>query len=113
MFQIPDQDMAKLTTEGLSQTCMYYPLRKDMLLYESSLMFINLHVTEWYNGLKELAARTHAPEALLKLYENMKLADPAIAEEEGPMYDNDINVPWTFMDRNYLEMLLEHEEVED
>ena len=106
MFQIPDEDMAKLTTEGLSQTCMYYPLRKDMLVYESSLMFINLHVTEWYNGLKELAARTHAPEALLKLYENMKLADPAIAEEEGPMYDNDINVPWTFMDRNYLEMLL-------
>ena len=43
----------------------------------------------------------------------IQAADPAIAEEEGPMYDNDINVPWTFMDRNYLEMLLEHEEVED
>ena len=106
MFQIPDEDLAKLTTEGLSHTCMYYPLRKDMLAYECALQYINLHVTEWYNGLKELAARTHAPEALLKLYENMKLADPANVEEEGPMYDNDINEPWTFLDRNYLEMLL-------
>lgn len=106
MFQIPDEDMQKLTTEGLSHTCMYYPLRKDMLAYVCALQYINLHVTEWYNGLKELAIRTHGPEALLKLYERMKLADPANKEEEGPMYDNDINEPWTFMDRNYLEMLL-------
>lgn len=106
MFQIPDEDMQKLTTEGLSHTCMYYPLRKDMLAYGCALMHINLHVTEYYNGLKELAIRTHGPEALLKLYERMKLADPANKEEEGPMYDNDINEPWTFMDRNYLEMLL-------
>ena len=106
MFQIPDEDMQKLTTEGLSHTCMYYPLRKDMLAYDCALMHINLHVTEYYNGLKELAIRTHGPEALLKLYERMKLADPANKEEEGPMYDNDINEPWTFMDRNYLEMLL-------
>lgn len=106
MFQIPDEDMQKLTTEGLSHTCMYYPLRKDMLAYTCALMHINLHVTEYYNGLKELAIRTHGPEALLKLYERMKLADPANKEEEGPMYDNDINEPWTFMDRNYLEMLL-------
>lgn len=106
MFQIPDEDMQKLTTEGLSHTCMYYPLRKDMSAFNCALVHINLHVTEYYNGLKELAIRKHGPEALLKLYERMKLADPANKEEEGPMYDNDINEPWTFMDRNYLEMLL-------
>lgn len=106
MFQIPDEDMVKLTTEGLAHTCMYYPLRKDMFAYDCSLLFINLHVIDLYNGLKELAIREHGPEALLKLYENMKLADPANKEEEGLMYDNDINDPWSFMDRNYLEVLL-------
>ena len=48
MFQIPDEDMQKLTTEGLSHTCMYYPLRKDMLAYDCALRHINLHVTEYY-----------------------------------------------------------------
>ena len=106
MFQIPDEAMAKLTTEGLSRTCMYYPIRKDMGYFSCELEFINAHVGELYNGLKELSMRKHGPEALLKLYETLKLADPANSKEEGLMYDKDFSEPWTFMDRNYLEMLL-------
>jgi hypothetical protein len=46
-FQIPEENLAKLTTEVLSHTCMYYPLRWDFIA--------------WYG-----------PGALLKLYENFR-----------------------------------------
>lgn len=109
MFQIPEEAMEKLTTEGLAQTCMYYPLRRDMAAYPYLSTFINFHM-EVYNGLKELERRAYGPAALLKLYENLVPADLEIEEEaDGLMYDRDINVPWNFMDRNYLEALLSSE----
>lgn len=105
MFQIPDENLMKLTTEGLSHTCMYYPLRMDVHAMHG-IQFVNIVMSEWkYNGLRELALRKHAPEALLKLYENMKLSDPADIGV-GLYYDNDIDGVWNMFDRNYLEMLL-------
>ena len=46
-FQIPEENLAKLTTEGLSHTCLYYPLRWDFIAWDG-------------------------PGALLKLYENFR-----------------------------------------
>jgi hypothetical protein len=109
LFQIPDEAMHELTTEGLSQSCMYYPLRYDMWAFDRALVFIRYHI-EVYNGLNELARRAYGPAALLKLYERMKLADPENDDEkEGLEYDKDINLPWCFQDRNYLEALLSSE----
>ena len=105
MFQIPDEAMMKLTTEGLSRTCMYYPLKIHVASYKG-IYFVNTVINNWkYNGLRELALRKHAPEALLKLYENMKLANPADLDV-GLNYDDDIDGLWRFTDRNYLETLL-------
>ena len=105
MFQIPDDAMMKLTTEGLSHTCMYYPLSMDIYAFYG-LEFINTCMNTWkYNGLRELSLRKHAPEALLKLYENMELSNPGDIGV-GLYYDNDIDGLWNMFDRNYLEMLL-------
>lgn len=105
MLQIPDEAMMKLTTEGLSRTCMYYPLKIHVASYKG-IYFVNTVINNWkYNGLRELALRKHAPEALLKLYENMKLANPADLNV-GLNYDDDIDGLWGFTDRNYLETLL-------
>ena len=109
MFQVPEDAMERLTTEGLAQTCMYYPLRRDMWAFDYLHSYIPMHM-EIYNGLKELGKRAYGPAALLKLYENLIPADPENKEEaDGLMYDRDINLPWSFMDRNFLEALLSSE----
>ena len=80
-FQIPEENLAKLTTEGLSHTCLYYPLRWDFIAWDG-------------------------PGALLKLYENFR---PDVPEARTMHYRGEISNVNSFMDRNYLELLLSTE----
>lgn len=108
-FQIPDEAMSKLTTEGLSHTCMYYPLRWDYIVWDTpqtSPYDGILYVIENYNGLTELAKRKYGAEALLKLYENLK---PDVMEAKTMLFKGEIGNVNSFMDRNYLELLLSTE----
>jgi hypothetical protein len=108
-FQIPDEAMSKLTTEGLSHTCMYYPLRWDYIVWDTpqtSPYDGILSVVENYNGLTELAKRKYGAEALLKLYENLR---PDVTESKTMLFKGDISNVNSFMDRNYLELLLSTE----
>lgn len=108
-FQIPDEAMSKLTTEGLSHTCMYYPLRWDYIVWDTpqtSPYDGILSVVENYNGLTELTKRKYGAEALLKLYENLR---PDVTESKTMLFKGDISNVNSFMDRNYLELLLSTE----
>ena len=108
-FQIPEENLAKLTTEGLSHTCLYYPLRWDFIAWdgpETSPYDGILSIIENYNGLTELAKRRYGPGALLKLYENFR---PDVPEARTMLYRGEISNVNSFMDRNYLELLLSTE----
>jgi hypothetical protein len=108
-FQIPEEALAKLTTEGLSHTCMYYPLRWDFIVwggFSTSSYDGILSIIDNYNGLTELSKRKYGPGALLKLYENLR---PDVSEARTMLYKGEISNVNSFMDRNYLELLLSTE----
>lgn len=108
-FQIPEEALAKLTTEGLSHTCMYYPLRWDYIVwggFSTSSYDGILSIIDNYNGLTELSKRKYGPGALLKLYENLR---PDVSEARTMLYKGEISNVNSFMDRNYLELLLSTE----
>lgn len=101
-FAIPDSALSKMTTEGLSHTCMYYPNRHNYLYAENELNYVYNMIKE-YNGLQELSKRRYAPHALLKLYSEMDYKTSAAYQ---PYYSGDIHRLNSFLDFNYLELLL-------
>ena len=81
---IPEDILKEMSTDGLIETCLSYPLFGDMMLYNSSYLGF-LSQIETFSGLKELLNRENTGEALCKLYYGISL-DNVLANDIFPTY---------------------------
>lgn len=100
--QIPKGVLEKMTTHGMVETVLNYPLYLDMLAYDDPQAGFQ-RVAERFNGLKALLERPDAGTVLLARY---KAFDPAISrnwslEQQGAHAAHLM----------YLEMMLSHETI--
>lgn len=75
--QIPENILKNMSTAGLVETVLNYPLYGDIRAYDSLQMGFD-HVSARFNGLKELLNRKDAGTALIARYHTM---DPAAIDE--------------------------------
>ena len=79
--QIPEDILESMSTEDLVETVLNYPLRVDMLVWDTSA--IGYHqVQSQFNGLQELAKRTDALSKLITKKDNARNTDTLSAESE-------------------------------
>lgn len=71
--QIPEDLLASMSTYGLVETCISYPLFADMFLYNTSLEGFD-SVCRNFNGLKELLERPDAGVKLAALYKDSEFS---------------------------------------
>lgn len=72
--QIPEEKLKTMSTEGLIETCLSYPLMGNIMLNNSTYQgFIN-QISE-FNGLKELLTRNDLGSSMCKLYYNLSFED--------------------------------------
>lgn len=65
--QIPDDILKSMSTKGLIETCLNYPLFGNMFAYNSYLQGMEV-LHQQFNGLSELSNRENAAEELLYYY---------------------------------------------
>lgn len=103
---IPEDVLKRLTTEGLSQSCMYWPLYGNHFAYPTLSLSIydgiNISI-EHCNALLELAKREQGGLALLKLYKYFTLGKQYIGWDE---MDYPIDQRNNVIFKAYLELLL-------
>lgn len=82
--QIPENILKKMTTEALIETVLMYPLRVDMLAWDTfDIGFQN--VCQQFNGLRELSARVDALQKLSYMNSNT-LALVDVSNNLEPLY---------------------------
>jgi hypothetical protein len=70
--QLPRDVLNSMSTEGLIQTCMNYPLYAISGAYNNQLDGIRV-ILEGFNGFEELQTRTDAAESLIAYYASMDI----------------------------------------
>jgi hypothetical protein len=65
--QIPDSLLQGMSTEGLIESCIQYPLYGNIVFYNSPLLGFRKMVSQ-FNGLHELYNRDDLPEKLISIY---------------------------------------------
>lgn len=98
--QIPEDTLKAMTTEGLIETCLSYPLIGNMLLNNSTYVGFKKQVSE-FNGLQELLTRQNLGPAICKLYSTLSLEEISKTDEKAALRIR------------YLEYLLSQPEVLD
>ncbi len=101
---IPDDVLKRLTTEGLAQSCMYWPLYGNYFAYPTFTLSIYDGIMiniEHCNALLELAKREQSGIALLKLYKYFQLGDHKHLWDFVPIDQKN-----SVMHKGYLELLL-------
>jgi len=71
--QLPDSVLQIISTEGLIESCLNYPLLGNMLAYTSLQRGVKAIMLR-FNGFQELTQRSDASSALLARYSNMNPA---------------------------------------
>jgi hypothetical protein len=79
--QIPEKLLHRMSTTGLVETVLNYPLAGDWWAYDSTEIGIK-HVSEQFNGLSELLGRNDAGVGLIALYQTM---DPGTIDVNSPI----------------------------
>jgi len=92
--QIPENVLTNISTEGLFETCMNYPLHPDLMAFNSYQYAFNSLCS--FNGLQELINRSDAGRIILNHYKNI---------------DNNTSDKSPFYDTIYIEMILAQESV--
>ncbi len=72
--QIPEDILKGMSTVGLIETVLNYPLSKDIIAYNTPQGGINSQIKQ-FNGLSELLKRTDAKEKLLDKYQEINSLD--------------------------------------
>lgn len=73
-YQIPDDEIKKMSTEMLLSAYLNYPLLIDMFVYNTNEMGFNALKSQC-NALNELLSRNDVGEVILDRYEKVKLYD--------------------------------------
>ncbi|NJO00385.1 MAG: hypothetical protein HC880_00715 [Bacteroidia bacterium] len=68
--QLPDSVLQEISSEGLLETCLDYPLLYNVFAY-TSLQFGFTRVLSRFNGFEELGSRPDASPLLLNRYQEM------------------------------------------
>lgn len=76
--QIPAAVLARMSTAGLAETCLKYPLLLNILAHDNVQSGFEA-VTANFNGLQELLKRPDAGKALLQIYREM---DPNLVDAQ-------------------------------
>lgn len=67
--QIPAETLKNMSTDGLIETCLDYPLYSAGMIFSNSTVYDGfLRTLGEFNGLQELMKRADAPQKLLELY---------------------------------------------
>jgi len=82
--QIPESELEKMSTEGLLETCLSYPLFGNMMLHDSPYRGFLLQIDR-FNGLHELLERENAGSVICDLYYNSSLKE-VIKADAYPTY---------------------------
>ena len=69
--QIPDQKLAKMSTDTLIKTCFSYPLLPDIFFYDNLKEGFESKLST-FNGFKELLLRKDVGTSLIKFYKKME-----------------------------------------
>lgn len=80
--QIPEEILETMSTEGLIETCLAYPLFSNMM-YQNSLQDGFCQLVEGFNGLRELLSREDAAPLLLQKYLELSLDNVKNVDEFG------------------------------
>ena len=70
--QIPEKKLKVMTTEGLIETCINYPMALNFMLSDSFVLGYN-SVCENFNGLQELYARNDCVEKILDFFNSINI----------------------------------------
>lgn len=96
--QITDKTLDKISTEGLVDTCLEYPMFGDMILFENVQDgFSNL--CDNFNGLEELIDREDSGECLYEIYKSLNFEE-LLESDDYPL-----------LKLKYLETILAQEEI--
>ncbi|MDR0964698.1 MAG: hypothetical protein LBM60_08785 [Clostridium sp.] len=68
-LQIPDETLQSMSTDGLIETCLNYPMFSDMFFFNSTLAGFN-NVCSHFNGLQELFSRQDVGLKISTLFQN-------------------------------------------
>jgi len=72
-MQVPEEVLKSMSTEGLVETCLSYPLYGAMAVSNQSMYAGFLQICEQFNGLQELFQRDDCGAELLKIYKRLYL----------------------------------------
>jgi len=97
LVQIPNDILARISTDELAKLCLKYPLFFEYTAFNDERMAISLMIKK-FNGLRELSEREDGTIALMKIYDQMK-----IQEKEGYVEKGEYSSVLHF---EYMELLL-------
>lgn len=100
-LMIPDEILKKMSTEGLVETCLNYPLFGSMLAYSNLQTGFEI-VSKHFNGLQELLNRKDAGNVLLNKYKKL---NPEMLGFYRFDYDKEVYV------FTYIELILAQEQI--
>jgi hypothetical protein len=82
---IPAPVLKTISTRGLAETVLNYPMQIDLWMYDTPAMAIRA-VSEQFNGIGALASRKDAPATLLAIYEDVSVAQ-VVEASDSPMIE--------------------------
>jgi len=71
-LQIPENILKEMSTAGLAETCINYPMIAEMAFYDSLEIGFG-RIKSQFNGLQELFARTDVADILVPIFVSMDL----------------------------------------
>ena len=80
--QVPEEILETMSTEGLIETCLSYPLFSNMM-YQNSLQDGFCQLVDGFNGLRELLSREDGAPLLLQKYLKLSLDNVKNVDEFG------------------------------
>lgn len=103
---VPQSKLRKMSAEGLSHTCMYWPLYNNFTAYPTASLsqYDAIHIMiGHFNGLEELTRRSEGGHALLKLYKYFRIGTEP---RDHWNFEAPMSELCSFMRKDYLELLL-------
>ena len=103
---VPQSKLRQMSTEGLSQTCLLWPLYINYMAYPTASLsqYDAIHIMiDHFNGLEELTRRAEGGHALMKLYKYFR-----IGTETRDYWDFEVPMSElrSSLRKDYLELLL-------
>ena len=84
--QIPQDILKNISTEGLIESCLNYPLYADGMIFSNKSVYHGfIETCERFNGLQELFKREDAGEKLLHVFENLDIDNLARSSDSDPL----------------------------